>query len=57
MLEDAGFFEISGAGKGSHRKFTHNKYPGSVTLSGKLNGDALHYQIKQVNKAIESVKK
>jgi predicted RNA binding protein YcfA (HicA-like mRNA interferase family) len=56
-LKDAGFTEISGAGKGSHRKYTHDKYPGAVTISGNAGGDAKHYQEKQVDKAIESVKK
>jgi predicted RNA binding protein YcfA (HicA-like mRNA interferase family) len=53
-LRDAGFSEIGG-GKGSHRKFIHDKYAGAVTISGKLNDDAKHYQIKQVNQAIGSV--
>ncbi len=57
ILIDAEFSEIKGAGKGSHRKFTHDKYPGAVTLSGKLNDEAKHYQIKQVNQAIKSLKK
>jgi predicted RNA binding protein YcfA (HicA-like mRNA interferase family) len=56
-LRDAGFTEISRAGKGSHRKYTHNRYPGAVTISGKADDDAKHYQEKQVDKAIESVKK
>ncbi|MEA3445275.1 MAG: type II toxin-antitoxin system HicA family toxin [Bacteroidota bacterium] len=54
-LKDAGFVEIRGAGKGSHRKFTHDKYSGAVTISGKLSDDARHYQVKQVNQAIESL--
>jgi len=55
-LRDAGFYEIAGAGKGSHRKFTHAKYSGAVTLSGKSGEDAKHYQERQVKQAIESVK-
>jgi len=55
-LRDAGFTEIGGAGKGSHRKFTHDKYPGAVTLSGKPGDDAKCYQNKQVTQAIERVK-
>ena len=55
-LKDAGFIEIGGAGKGSHRKFTHEKYPGAVTISGSLGDDAKQYQVKQVNNAIERVK-
>jgi predicted RNA binding protein YcfA (HicA-like mRNA interferase family) len=55
-LKDAGFYEIVGAGKGSHWKFTHAKYYGALTLSGKSGEDAKHYQERQVKKAIESVK-
>jgi len=53
-LSDAGFYEIAG-GKGSHRKFTHHRYPGAVTLSGKAGDDAKHYQEKQVRRAVEEV--
>jgi predicted RNA binding protein YcfA (HicA-like mRNA interferase family) len=53
-LNDAGFEQISG-GKGSHRKFIHSNYSGSVTLSGKDSDDAKHYQEKDVKKAIEEV--
>jgi predicted RNA binding protein YcfA (HicA-like mRNA interferase family) len=54
-LLDAGFYEISGGGKGSHRKFTHARYPGAVTLSGNSGDDAKPYQEKQVSQAIEEV--
>jgi predicted RNA binding protein YcfA (HicA-like mRNA interferase family) len=54
-LENAGFRQIPGGGKGSHRKFTHPKYPGAVTLSGKTGADAKPYQEQQVRKAIEVV--
>ena len=56
-LKDVGFQEIPGAGKGSHRKLVHSKYPGVVTVSGKLSDDAKNYQEKQVNQAIDMVKK
>ena len=56
-LRNAGFSQISGGGKGSHRKFTHAKYNGAVTVSGQTGDDAKHYQEKQVSQAIESVKK
>ena len=56
-LSDAGFVEIPGAGKGSHRKFVHPKYPGAVTVSGKVGEDAKRYQEKQVARAIEMVTK
>jgi predicted RNA binding protein YcfA (HicA-like mRNA interferase family) len=52
-LTQAGFDSISGGGKGSHRKFTHQNYSGAVTLSGKDGDDAKSYQEKQVKKAIE----
>jgi predicted RNA binding protein YcfA (HicA-like mRNA interferase family) len=51
-LLDAGFVELSG-GKGSHRKFTHPRFPGAVTISGHSNHDAKPYQMKQVQRAIE----
>jgi predicted RNA binding protein YcfA (HicA-like mRNA interferase family) len=54
-LVDAGFYEIPGGGKGSHRKFSHVRYPGAVTLSGASGDDAKHYQEKQVRQAIEQV--
>ena len=52
-LNRAGFQEFSG--KGSHRKFTHPKYDGAVTLSGQFGDDAKPYQEKQVRRAIERV--
>jgi predicted RNA binding protein YcfA (HicA-like mRNA interferase family) len=54
-LLDAGFYEISGGGKGSHRKYTHARYPGAVTLSGGTGDDVKHYQEKQVRRAIDQV--
>jgi predicted RNA binding protein YcfA (HicA-like mRNA interferase family) len=56
-LVEAGFCEIKGTGKGSHRKFAHALYPGAVTISGKLGEDSKRYQEKQVRQAIEEVKK
>jgi predicted RNA binding protein YcfA (HicA-like mRNA interferase family) len=50
-LESAGFIFVPG-GKGSHRKFRHQKYAGSVILSGQDGDDAHHYQEKQVRNAI-----
>ena len=55
-LMDAGFYEIPGGGKGSHRKFTHTRYAGAVTMSGASGDDAKHYQERQVRRAIELVK-
>jgi len=53
-LKAAGFNEIPG-GKGSHRKLTHPRYRGAVTLSGQFGDDAKPYQEKQVRRAIEEV--
>jgi predicted RNA binding protein YcfA (HicA-like mRNA interferase family) len=50
-LENAGFSQAAG-GKGSHRKFRHSRFAGSVILSGKDREDAHHYQEKQVRNAI-----
>lgn len=52
-LRSAGFEQISGAGKGSHRKFVHDRYRGAVTLSGKDGADAKSYQERQIKAAIE----
>ena len=56
-LLGAGFELVPGAGKGSHRKFTHSDYRGAVTLSGQDGDDAKKYQEKQVARAIEEVEK
>jgi predicted RNA binding protein YcfA (HicA-like mRNA interferase family) len=56
-LSAAGFYEISGGGKGAHRKFTHARYPGAVTLSGQTGDDAKPYQERQVRRAIEQVQR
>ena len=56
-LTRAGFHEIPGGGKGSHRKFTHPRFPGAVTVSGNPGDDAKPYQEKQVRQAIEEVTK
>ncbi len=56
-LIEAGFYQIKGAGKGSHRKYTHALYPGAVTISGKASGDSKPYQEKHVRQAIEEIKK
>lgn len=52
-LQQAGFQQIAGAGKGSHRKFVHDRYRGAVTLSGKDGADAKSYQERQIKQAIE----
>lgn len=57
ILNHAGFTEIAGGGKGSHRKFVHPKYPGAVTVSGQTGDDAKRYQEKDVAHAIEMVSK
>ena len=55
-LRAAGFKEIAG-GKGSHRKYSHERYPGAITVSGKAGDDAKKYQEKQIAQAIESLEK
>jgi len=50
-----GFTEIAGGGKGSHRKFVHERYRGAVTLSGQAGDDARPYQEKQLRKALEAI--
>ncbi len=52
-LMNEGFVEIKGAGKSSHRKYTHPRFSGAVTISGKLGDDSKIYQEKQVKQAIE----
>jgi predicted RNA binding protein YcfA (HicA-like mRNA interferase family) len=54
-LKRSGFTKIAGAGKGSHRKFVHPKYPCAVTVSGQAGDDAKRYQEKEVAQAIEMV--
>ncbi|MBF0606233.1 MAG: type II toxin-antitoxin system HicA family toxin [Candidatus Magnetobacterium sp. LHC-1] len=56
-LKGSDFYEISGGGKGSHRKFTHARYAGAVTLTGKSGDDVKAYQEKQVKQAIEAIKR
>jgi len=48
---------MPGAGKGSHRKLVHPKFPGAVTVSGKLGDDVKLYQEREVTTAIEAVTK
>jgi predicted RNA binding protein YcfA (HicA-like mRNA interferase family) len=51
-LQKAGFELVKGAGKGSHRKFSHPKAR-SVIISSKEGDDAKRYQEKDVRKAIK----
>ncbi len=53
-LEHAGFARVPG-GKGSHRKFRHARFSGSVILSGQEGDDAHPYQEKPVRNAIREV--
>ena len=55
-LERVGFTIVAG-GKGSHRKYRHPKFPGSLILSGHDGDDARHYQEKQVRNAIREASK
>jgi len=54
-LERAGF--VNQGGKRSHRNFAHPKVAKPITISGKTGDDALHYQERDVKKAIEKSKK
>ena len=54
-LQGAGFVLVPG-GKGSHRKFRHADFQGSVLLSGHDGDDAYAYQEKQVRNAIRSTR-
>lgn len=56
-LLQAGFLEVSGGGKGSHRKFLHPRFSGAVTLSGRSGDDAKPYQEIQLRRALEEVKR
>ncbi|MDY6954616.1 MAG: type II toxin-antitoxin system HicA family toxin [Thermodesulfobacteriota bacterium] len=53
-LESAGF--MNRGGRGSHRNYKHPAGV-NITISGKLNSDARPYQEKDVNRALERVKK
>ena len=46
-------FRLVDGGKGSHRKFEHDKLTSSVVLSGKPGADAKHYQEKLVRARIQ----
>ena len=52
-LEQAGFEHVST--KGSHRKFRHATGT-TVILSGQTGADACHYQEKDIQRAIASIK-
>jgi predicted RNA binding protein YcfA (HicA-like mRNA interferase family) len=49
-LEHEGFWLAKG-GKGSHRKFRHDKVPDFVLISGKDGDEACPYQEKHVKRA------
>jgi predicted RNA binding protein YcfA (HicA-like mRNA interferase family) len=55
-LEAAGFTQVPG-GKGSHRKFRHSRFAGSVILSGRDGDDAHYYQEKQIRNAVREANK
>jgi predicted RNA binding protein YcfA (HicA-like mRNA interferase family) len=54
-LNNAGFCIVPG-GKGSHRKFRHDRFSGAVILSGKDGDDALPYQERQVRRAVQQTR-
>ncbi|MCC6130877.1 MAG: type II toxin-antitoxin system HicA family toxin [Acidobacteria bacterium] len=47
--------ETQCGGKGSHRTFTHIRFPGAVTIRGSPGDDAKPYQEKQARHAVEEV--
>lgn len=53
-LEKAGFLKMGG--KGSHRKYVHPRVSRPVVISGNPGDDALDYQLKAVNRAVEESK-
>jgi predicted RNA binding protein YcfA (HicA-like mRNA interferase family) len=55
MLHKSGFIERPG--KGSHTNWTHKDYRGRVTIAGKDSSDAKRYLEKEVEQAIQKVKK
>ncbi len=55
MLLKAGF--ICKFAKASHTKWTHPNLPLAIIMSGKDGNDAKPYQEKQVNHALELLKK
>lgn len=54
-LENAGFRDRGG--KGSHRNYVHPDIARPITISGKQNDDAKHYQVRAVIQAIAEVSK
>jgi len=54
-LEAAGF--VRHPGKGSHRKFFHDRVAEPVVVSGNLGDDVRPYQEKNVRRAIEESKR
>ncbi|MFN2106713.1 MAG: type II toxin-antitoxin system HicA family toxin [Candidatus Promineifilaceae bacterium] len=54
-LERAGF--IDRGGKGSHRNYVHPKAQKPITISGKLGGDAKHYQVRAVRLILKELEK
>ena len=54
-LLDAGFVETGG--KGSHRKFAHDRVSKVVVLSGHLGDDARNYQEQAIRVAIKESQK
>jgi len=53
-LEHAGF--VNRGGKGDHWNFVHPRVPKPTTMSGALGDDAMHYQVRALNRAVEESK-
>jgi predicted RNA binding protein YcfA (HicA-like mRNA interferase family) len=54
-LRRAGFDDRGG--KGSHRNFVHPNVTRPITISGKAGDDAMIYQVRAVQRAIEEAQK
>ncbi len=54
-LLSAGFSDRGG--KGSHRNFMHPLISKPITVSGNMNDDAKHYQIRAVQSALREINK
>jgi predicted RNA binding protein YcfA (HicA-like mRNA interferase family) len=52
----SGFYVVSGAGKGDHRKLKHENFPGAIILDGKEGADCKPYQERDLQNALTKIK-